>query len=185
MGTATNVRVGPGTLYIAPLGSTEPTDLTAAWDAAWVEMGYTHEGSTVGMEQTFEDITVEEEYDPVDTLQTARAITVNVAAAEMTARNLQIAFNGGTITAGTEIVTFTPPEAGQVTRVMIGWEADDGKERWVFRRCMQTGSLDIARRKAPNKATIGLAFRATMPDLGAPFVAIMMDDFSADVPAAP
>jgi hypothetical protein len=178
-GTATNVRVGPGWLYIAPLGTAAPTDLTAAWDAAWVPLGYTHEGSTVGFDQTFEDVTVEEEYDPVDTLQTARSITVNVAAAEMTARNLQLAFNGGTIDTATGTVTFEPPPAGQVTRVMVGWEADDGKERWVFYRCTQTGSVEVSRRKAPNKATIPLAFRATVPDEGAPFTAILADDFSA------
>ena len=184
-GTATNVRVGPGILYLAPLGTTEPTDLGTAWDAAWVPLGYTDEGSTVGFNQTFEDITVAEEYDPVDTLQTERSITVSMAAAELTATNLQKAFNGGEITtvAGPpELVTFEPPPAGQVTRVMLGWEADDGKERWIFRRCVQTGSVEMARRKAPDKATIPLEFRATVPDEGTPFKAIMLADFSADLP---
>jgi hypothetical protein len=185
-GTATNVRVGPGILRIAPLGTDEPTDLTTDWDEDWVPLGYTHEGSTVGFDQTFEDITVEEEYDPVDTLQTARSITVSLAAAEVTAANLQKAFNGGTVESVTgppALVTFEPPPAGQVTRVMLGWEADDGKERWIFRRCVQVGSVEMARRKAPNKATIPLEFRATVPDEGTPFKAIMLADFAADLPS--
>lgn len=183
-GTSTNVRIGPGILYIAPLGSTEPSDLSTEWDAAWVEVGYTHEGSTFGFDQTFEDVPVEEEYDPIDTLQTGRQISVSFAAAEITATNLQRAFNGGEITSGSDIVTFEPPAAGEVTRVMLGWEADDSKERWVFRRCVQVGSVEMARRKAPNKATIPLQFRATKPDGEQPFKAILLDDFSDDVPGS-
>jgi len=181
-GTPTNVRVGPGTLYIAPVGSDEPTDLTTAWDGAWVKVGYTHEGSTFGFDQTFEDIEVEEEYDAIDTLQTARALTVSFDAAELTATNLQRALNGGTITSGVDIVTFEPPPAGQVTRLAIGWEADDAKERWVFRRCVQQGNVEIARRKAPDKAVVPMEFRVTVPDEGgAPFKVIMIDDFADEV----
>ena len=183
-GTPTNVRVGPGTLYIAPVGSTEPSDLTVGWDVAWVKVGYTDEGTTFGFDQTFEDVEVEEEFDAIDTLQTQRAVTVSFSAAELTATNLQRALNGGTITSGADIVTFEPPPAGEVTRLAIGWEADDGKERWVFRRCVQQGSVEVSRRKAPDKATIPMEFRVTVPDAGgAPFKAIMLDDFADDVPA--
>jgi hypothetical protein len=177
-GTPTNVRVGPGKLYIAPVGSTEPTGLSGAWDAAWVRVGYTDEGSMFGFDQTFEDIEVEEEYDAIDTLQTQRSIMVSFAAAELTATNLQRALNGGTIETAGEVITFEPPAAGEVTRVAIGWESDDAKERWVFRRCVQRGSVEIARRKAPNKATIPMEFRVTVPDGGgAPFKALMAEDF--------
>jgi hypothetical protein len=185
-GTPTNVRVGPGRLYIAPLGTTEPDDLTTGWNEAWVQVGYTDAGSTVGFDQTFEDIEVEEEYDALDTLQTARAITVSFEAAEVTATNLQRAFNGGTIEveSADEVVIFEPPPAGEVTRVMLGWEADDGKERWIFRRCVQTGNVDMSRQKAPNKATISMEFRATVPDEGgAPFKAILLEDFAGEVPS--
>ena len=180
MGTPTNVRVGPGKLYIAPLGTTEPSDLSTAWDAAFVGVGYTEDGSTVGFDQTFEDIDVAEEYDSLDTLQTKRVITVGFNAAETTATNLQRAFNGGTITTGTGTVEFEPPDAGDITRVMLGWESDDGKERWIFRRCVQTGSPSINRQKAPNYATIDMEFRATVPDDGGKaFKVIQAEDFAA------
>lgn len=181
MGTPTNVRVGPGELYIAPLGSTEPTNLATAWAGAWVKVGYTEEGSTVGFDQTFEDIVVEEEYDALDTLQTARAITIAFNAAEMTATNLQRAFNGGTITTAGGLVTFEPPVAGTITRVMLGWESDDAQERWIFRNCVQTGSPDIARQKAPNYATINMEFRSNIAvDGGRPFKVIMSESFATD-----
>lgn len=179
MADPTAVRVGPGVLYIAPIGSTEPTDLVTAWDAAWVELGYTDEGSSFTFENTFEDVMVAEEYEPVEVLQTARQINLSFAAAELTADNLQTAFNGGTITSGTGIVTFEPPAAGDSTPVMVGWEADDALERWVFRRCVQVGSVEIQRRKAPQKALIPMQFRATKPSGDTAFAFIHDDDYTA------
>lgn len=183
MADPTAVRVGPGVLYIAPIGSTEPTDLATAWDAAWVALGYTDEGSSFTFENTFEDVMVAEEYEPVEVLQTARQINVSFAAAELTADNLQTAFNGGTITtSGTapdEIVTFEPPAAGDATPVMVGWEADDELERWIFRRCVQVGSVEIQRRKAPQKALIPVQFRATKPSGDTAFAFIHDSNYSS------
>jgi hypothetical protein len=179
MGNPKAVRVGPGRLFIAPLGTAEPTNLSSDWNAAFVPVGYTDEGSSFTFDQTFEDVNVAEEYDPVDTLQTARSISINFAAAEVTASNLQKAFNGGDVETAAGIVTFEPPEAGDYTPVMVGWESDDGLERWVFRRCVQVGSVEIARRKAPDKATIPMQFRATKPEGVASFVFIYDADYTA------
>lgn len=163
MGDPQAVRVGPGKLYIAALGSAEPNDLLDVWPIAWTELGYTDEGSNFVFDQTFEDVMVAEEYEPVETLQTARLITINFALAELTAANLERAFNGGDVTTQGGVTTFEPPEAGDVTRVMLAWEADDGLERWIFRRCVQIGSVDIPRKKAPDKAILPMSFRATKP----------------------
>lgn len=171
------VRVGPGKLYIAPLGTAEPADLTTAWNAAFVALGYTDNGTEIVIDQTFEDVTVHEELEPVEIAQTARQVTVNFAAAEITATNLQRALNGGTITSGTGIVTFEPPAAGVYTPVMLGWESDDGLERFVFRRCINTGSTTMARRRAPDKATIGMSFRCTKPTGAAVFKYIHDTDY--------
>src|SRR3546814_14218097 len=117
MGDPTAVRIGPGILKSAPLGSTEPTDLATAWDAAFIDLGYTEEGSSFVFENTFEDVMVAEELEPVEILQKPRQITVNFAAAELTATNIQRAFNGGAVVTGTGIVTFAPPAAGPYTPV--------------------------------------------------------------------
>lgn len=173
-----NVRVGPGKLYIAPIGSTEPTDLATAWDAAWVELGYTDEGSTFAFENTFEDVMVAEELEPIEIQQTARNISATFAAAELTADNLQTALNGGTITTVTGTVTFEPPSAGDFDYVMVGWESDDALERWIFRKGIQTGNVEIARRRAPNKATIPMSFRFVKPSGSAAFAFIHDDDYT-------
>lgn len=162
-GTPGNVRVGPGWLYIAPLESDEPDDLVGDWPVAWVPLGYTDEGPEFAANQTFENVMVAEELDPVAVFQTVREMRVSFAAAEITARNLQIAMNGGDIATAGGVVTFEPPPVGDYTHVMLGWEATDGRERWVFRKCLQTGNVAIPRRRAPDKAVIPMEFLALLP----------------------
>jgi hypothetical protein len=177
-GNPVNVRVGPGRLYIAPLGTDEPTDLTADWHASWVAIGYTEEGSNFVFDNTFEDVVVAEELEPVRILQTARNININFQVAELTAANMQHAFNGGDVSTAGGVVTFTPPPAGEFTEAMIGWEADDGLERWVFRQVIQVGSVDIPRRRAPDKSHIPMSFRAMKPPEVESFVALFAEDYA-------
>lgn len=176
-GNPNAVRVGPGRLLIAPLGTPEPTDLATPWDTDFVELGYTAEGSTFQFNNTFENVEVAEELEPVQILQTTREINVTFASAEITALNMQRAFNGGEVNTSGGVVTFEPPAAGEYTPAMIGWESDDGLERWVFRRCIQTGTVEIARRKAPDKSTLPMAFRATKPAGQQSFRAIIDADY--------
>lgn len=154
-------------MYIAPLASTEPTNLATAWDAAWTNLGYTEGGHTFNAEVNIEAINVAESLEPIRYEATSREMTVTFALAEITARNLQIAMNGGTITlsgsGASQIATFEPPDLGQETRVMLGWEADDAKERFVWRRCIQGAGFNMARAKAPDKTTISMEFRVEVP----------------------
>ena len=164
MGNPLNVRLNPGILYAATVGADEPTDLATPWPMAWAEIGYTDEGSTFAFSNTFEDVFVAEELDPILTLQTERRVEVSFASAEITAANLQRALNGGTITTPAGLIVFEPPAVGDYTHIALGWESDDGLERWIFRKCLQVGSASMARQKAPNKATLAMTFRALKPD---------------------
>lgn len=173
---ATQVRLGPGVLKVAPIGTAIPVDLTAAWNAAFIDLGYTEDGHSVTANQTFEGVPVAEEIDMLSYELTSRETRVAFALAQMTAANLSTALNGGTITAGTGIVTFEPPDPDEIVRVMIGWESLDGLERWVFKKCLQVGNVEIARRKAPAKATIPVEFMCEIvAGGGKPFVAIFDD----------
>jgi hypothetical protein len=175
-GNADNLALGPGSLYIAPLGTDEPTDLTTPWatvDPAWTQLGYTDEGSTFNYSVDSENVEVAEEVDPVAVALTSREVTVDFALAEVTAANLQRALNGGDITSGTGIVTFEPPDLGEEVRVMIGWESEDGTERWVYRKCLQVGNTEMARGKGSAKATIGCSFKLEKPATAKLFKAIL------------
>lgn len=180
MGDPLAVRVGPGRLLVAPIGSVEPTDLETPWAGTWSELGYTNEGSEFVFDQTFEDVVVAEELEPVQVIQTARQTTVNFALAEMTAANMQRALNGGVITTPAGLVTFEPPSVGSFTDLMLGWEADDSLERWIFRRCRNVGSVNIPRRKGADKAILPMSFRALKPPSVPAFKFIHDADFVLD-----
>lgn len=155
MGTPGNVDVGPGLLYVAPIGTAEPTTPTATPDEAWVAIGYTDTGNVFTANTTIENVEVAEELDPIRKLATRRDAMVEFAMAEFTATNLSIAFNGGQITGPTGgYVSFEPPDLGDEQRLMLMWRDDYGEEQLVCRRVIQIGSLGIPRNKAPNKAVI-------------------------------
>lgn len=165
------VRLGPGRLFSAPLGTTEPTDLATAWVAAWIDLGYTDSGHTFNYSFTAEDIPVAEELDPIRVVPTGRAGSVDFSMAQITLANLKRAFNGGTITAGAggTFSTWEPPEPASQVRTMLGWESDDALERVVWRQVIQTGNIAIPRGKAPAKALIPVSFKLEKPTGVAPF----------------
>lgn len=172
-GNPASVALGPGALYFAILGSPEPTDLTTAWTSAWLPLGYTDAGVAHSVETSYDDVEVAEELEPVDSAATGRTVTVSFDAAEQTALNYKRALNGGTITvtgtAPNQIFKFEPPDLGNETRTMIGWEsernlASPGRgERWVWRLCKQTGGSETERRKGATKALIPMSFRCYKP----------------------
>jgi hypothetical protein len=175
-GNAAALALGPGQLYIAVLGTTEPTDLTTPWEtvsAAWIPLGYTDEGSTLNYSVDSENVEVAEELDPIAVALTSRELGLSFALAEITASNLKRALNGGTITVGVGIVTFEPPDLGEEVRTMLGWESEDHTERWVYRKCMQVGAMEMSRAKGAAKATISCDYRLERPAAAKPFKAIM------------
>lgn len=167
----TAVKLGPGLLYIGALGTTEPTTLTGALNAAFVELGYTEEGHQTTIETTRERIYVAEELDPIRSVKTNRTVTVEMQLAQITARNLQIALNGGTISSPTGgYVTFTPPATADAdVGAMLVWQADDGQERWLFREAYAQGPIVVPRRKSPTKSVIPVTFDCVKPAAAQPF----------------
>lgn len=169
-GTPSALSLGPGYLYIGALGRVEPTDLATAWtavDAGWVALGYTDDGSEFDYQLNVDQVEVAEELDPISNQVTGRVSSVKFALAQMTKTNLVASMNGGVVTTGAGIVTFEPPDLGTEVRVMLGFEAEDHTERWVYRQCFQTGSLAITRQKGAAKATLPVEFTLEKPATGA------------------
>lgn len=176
-GTPTAISLGgPGYLYAAVLGSTEPTNTVAAnlftdaWAAAWILLGYTEDGSEFSYAPSYENVDVAEELEAIDSAPTGREIKVMFQAAENTAKNYQRAMNGGTITVtgtgGTLLTKFEPPALGAESSIMLGWESEKHDERWVFRQCKQTGTINTARKKGAAKALIPMEFTVYKPANG-------------------
>ncbi len=165
------VRFGkPGILRIAPLGSTEPAKVNDPWGTPWVPIGYTDEGSSFNYEVSTDNVEVAEELDVLARVTTGRDASVEVALAEITKRNLTIAFNGGIIAGDGLEWEFEPPDLGNETRIMLGWDAltktADNDLRIIFRQCLQGGSLGMENRKGATKSTISANFQLEKPATG-------------------
>ena len=178
------VSLGAGILWIAAVGAAEPAGVHGGPDALqpattpgtdfdeteWTPLGFTAEGSTFSYAIDSTGIEVAESLLPIRTMTTSVTITMAFALAEITAYNIQVALNGGLtvpIPGGTnDYIEFVPPRAGQEVRVALGWDRDDGLERMVLRQVIQTGSVDIARQKAPDLSTLPVTFTVEIPPGG-------------------
>ena len=177
---ASFVKLGPGKLYLAAVGTAEPTDLTTALNATWLAgyVGYTDEGHAFTRTPSYDNVEVAESLLPVAKVGTGTEMNVEFAFAEIIAKNLQKSLNGATVTAsgtGATAIDSVEPLAEGVpeTRTAILWEADDASERWIFRKCLQTGALTINRRKGAAKATIAATFSLEPVTGFRPFKAIL------------
>lgn len=178
------VRFGkPGKLYIAAIGTTEPTTVSSGWPTGWVPLGYTDTGSAFNYSISTDNVEVAEELDVLARVTTGRDATVEFALAEMTYRNLTVAFNGGIVTGDAQNWSFEPPDLGSETRVMLGWDAIGGTSasaavatndlRFIFRQCLQGGSLSIENRKGAAKSTISATFQLEKPATGSKVLKIL------------
>lgn len=162
MGTSANVLLGPGLLYVAPVATTEPTNASTALPSAdWRAVGYTEDGTTFTYEITNEAIEVEEEFDPVFYRTTGRMGTVAFQMAEITRQNLALAVNLGA-DAANNAASLEPPAPNSEVRVKVALDTDDGA-RWIWRQCLQASSIEIARKKAPDKTLLPVEFRLEKP----------------------
>lgn len=167
MGNSAAVQSGPGLLYVAPVGTTEPTTASAALPSAWREVGYTEDGNAFSYEITNEGLEVAEEFDVIRYNTTGRNASVTFQMAETTRANFALALNKGANEAN-DNTPLEPPDPGDEVRVMIVLNADSGA-RWIYRQCLQAGTTEIANRKAPQKRLIAVTFRLEKPTGLAPF----------------
>lgn len=172
-GTSSNIELGAGRLYVAPLATTEPTDASTAMPSAWDVIGYTEAGSTITFNYTTQDVEVAEELYPVLISATKAEGTIAFQMAEATRRRLALAFGAGAGAVNTA-ASFTPPTIGTQVSVMMAWQSEDVAAattvRWVFRKCFPTGAIEIRNQKAPNKKLIPVSMRLLKPDLLEPFI---------------
>jgi hypothetical protein len=164
------ISLGPGYLWWSLLGTTEPVDLVTPWfevDNSWVKIGYTKQGSEFDYQLSTGAVEVAEELDAIKMAPTGRTSSVTFEMAQLTATNLSIAMNGGTIADENGLVVFEPPDLGEEQRAMLGFEAEDHTERWVWRQAIMDGALKIARQKGNTNATMACQFSLERPQSGA------------------
>jgi len=175
-GTTSNVELGPGRLYFAAIGTTEPANASTALPSAWNVVGYTEEGSAFTTSLTREEILVAEEVDPIRYVLTKRANSLVFSMAEMTRSRLAMLLGWGVDLS--TIPTLEPPIPGSDVGVMICWDSNEdptvaqdgqGNRRWLFRQARPSGDVEIARRKAPAKSLLPVTFNIEKPSGLQPF----------------
>ena len=163
------LALGPGYLFWGPLGTSEPVDLVTPWDVvddAWIELGYTAQGSEWDMQMSTSSVMVAEELDTIKEAPTGRTASVSFDLAQLTATNLSVVHNGGTVETSAGLVTFEPPDLTDLQRCMLGFQSEDLTERWIFRQCIQNGQVKVQRQKGASNATIACQFTLELPVTG-------------------
>lgn len=149
----------PGTLFWAPIGSTEPTTAVTAsifsdtWPVAWIPLGMTASGSSFEENTTVTGVPAAESFYDIQQRTTAKAGTVTFNLLSVTATNLSRTLNGApTTVTGATTTTLTkidPVVPGQEARCMIGWESLDNTVRFIARQVINSGAIKFDFAKAP------------------------------------
>lgn len=175
-----NVVSGAGTLYAAPLGTTEPTACTGVWPTGWVALGYTEQGSQFTDKPTVEAITPEEEFYPIRNVITMKEAHLKFDLEEVTFQNWMLALNAGIGTSqlsgshgqnpGDGSYWVEAPVIGTEVRVMLGWDSLTEASvngaiqgRLIVRQAFQSGEVQVTRRKGNKVATLNCDFMLEKP----------------------
>lgn len=151
--TATNLILGPGTLYIGTFGATEPLDSavnTTPAVSAWTDLGATDGGVKLTIDQKFTELTVDQIVDSLGRRLTQREIMVDTNLAEPTLANLQTAMNGGTSATGSGFASLDPlnvTSATQPTYIAVlldGYAPAGFRRRIIIRKALNTSSIQSA-----------------------------------------
>lgn len=149
---ADQVRVGvTGHLFTAPVGTAPPDDVTAAWAAAWRDLGYlSDDGPALTPSTDKTDIMVWQSLAAVRTIMTARSYELKYTLMQSNIDTFVLAMGGGEVTAEgvapNEVFHYTAPLASDVDERAFGLEVIDGDlvYRFVFPRGLVTDVGDIA-----------------------------------------
>lgn len=178
-----NIKISPGTLYAAPLGTVEPVSVTGQWPAGWSALGYTEQGSEFDFGPTVAQVMVEESLYPIKNVITGYSAKLTFVLAELNRANLALSLNagapGGIVAAsqGTNadgsVWQETPGEGTEVS-IMLGWDSlqlgasagADPFQRLVIRQCLQDAPVKEVHRKGNTKSSYSTAWTAQKPFTG-------------------
>ena len=113
-GQAYQVLMGAGRMYtgtFSATGANEPALAainSAPQASAWTYTGFTSDGITLTIDQTFSEMRVDQLADRVGTKLTERQVSLQAGLAEATLANLTLGMNGGTITTAASYSYYEP-----------------------------------------------------------------------------
>lgn len=131
------VVAGEFDLYVAPEGSTLPTDSSTALDPAFKKVGLTtRDGSAFQISPEFKNVESHQSQFPTRTFRTKVTGVIRAALQEWNDTNFTTAFGGGTVTAiGTSApgeFKYVPPVGSGTEQVVCVLEMTDGTKVYRF-----------------------------------------------------
>jgi hypothetical protein len=160
---------GDAHLYLAPVGTVFPTNVTTPPSAAsplWLEVGFfTQDSLQFATDPSFQDIKSHQAFYPTRTVQDGDAGSLKVDLQEWSTLNLKSAFGGGTVatvTAG--VYKFSPPQPGTRVETAALLHMIDGSK--LYRLCLprsaQRDGVELALQKG-KEATLPLSLSVLDP----------------------
>lgn len=157
-----------GTVFLAPKGTVAPADVTTAWAAAWVDLGFTSpDGVTFTDAKTMEKIDVWQLFYAARWVVTARDAKASFVLRQWSKDTVKASFGGGTITptAGPPAhYLYTPPAPESIAEDALGIEWKDGVKvyRLVIPRVTPTESVETKlARAAPSDLPLTMSAMGT------------------------
>lgn len=154
--TATNLIMGPATMYSGDYGAAEPSDSSVNSTpsaSAWTDLGATMGGVEQEVKQDYTNLEADQTVDPVGARLTARLCVVKFKLAEPTLENLQLVLNGGTAASGSGYKTFSPNIGVAATQptykalLFDGFSAGSLARRVIVRKVLSTAGVKFAYKK--------------------------------------
>jgi hypothetical protein len=135
-----------GTVYVAPVGTTQPTDPTSAPAAAWVDLGYiTEDGATFTDSKEIEDILAWQSFYPVRKIVTGKEASASFALRQWNENSIPLAFGGGSVTnPSTGVWRYVPPNPEDLDEraLMIDWQDGDKNYRLIIPKGLVTEAVE-------------------------------------------
>lgn len=137
---------GGGSVLVATVGTTAPTDTTTPWGGDWTDLGYTSDaGVTITPGKTITNIPAWQSRYPLRRIVTEETMEIAFSLLQWNEDTIGLAFGGGSWSGG----VYTPPAAGALVEYALGIEGVDGAnvERWIIARTIVTtvGGIQLAR----------------------------------------
>jgi hypothetical protein len=141
------IVAGTGAVYVAPDGTSLPTDLVSPPVDPWEDVGYISED---GVQFTFsrdqEEVNAWQVSTPVRVLVTNEPIQIQFELEQFDRLTVELAFRGGDFSGTSAPYTYTPPDAGASDVRALLIDAVDGAYhlRYVFPRVQLTDDVEFS-----------------------------------------
>jgi len=167
-----------GTVYAAPVGTTQPVTPTEAPSAAWVDLGYINEdGATFTDTKEIEDITSWQSFYPTRKIVTAKEATVSFALQQWNEQSIPLAFGGGAVTnPSVGVWRYVPPDPETLDEraLMIDWTDGDKDYRLIIPKGLVTEAVETQLVRT-GSAELPITFSAVPDTDEDPFILLTND----------